>query len=83
MTRLDAALAELAAAIREEVRADLAERSSGPPELLAISEAARRLSISRTALYGELQAGRLRSVKVGRRRLIPADALAELASGAP
>ena len=37
----------------------------------------RLLSIGRSALYGELAAGRLRSVKVGRRRLVPSGAIAE------
>lgn len=78
MTRLEAALAELAAAIREEVRSELADHR-GPPELLGIQEASRRLGIGRTAAYDLISGGALRSVKVGRRRLIPADALAELA----
>jgi excisionase family DNA binding protein len=73
--RLDAALLELAAAIREEVSA----ASSAPPapdRLLDIEEAGATLGIGRTATYGELAAGRLRSVRVGRRRLIPAGAIA-------
>ena len=78
MTRLEAALAELAAAIRDEVQAELRHRD-GPPELLSILQASRRLGIGRTAAYDLISSGELRSVKVGRRRLIPADALAELA----
>ena len=74
MTRLEAALAELAAAIREEVVA--APASPAPDRLLGVTEAADALGIGRSATYAELQAGRLRSVKVGRRRLIPAAALA-------
>jgi len=73
-TRLDAALHELAEAIREEVArttpADVPER------LLSIDDAAERLGIGRSRLYDELAAGRLRSLKVGRRRLVPASALA-------
>lgn len=76
--RLDAALAELAAAIRDEVRAEMAVRISGPPELLSIESAARQLGIGRTATYDAIGRGELRSLKVGRRRLIPADALGEL-----
>lgn len=75
--RLDAALAELAAAIREEVRAEAHAANGAPERLLNITEAARRLGVARTTLYGELQAGRLRSVKVGRRRLVPASAIGE------
>ena len=76
--RLDAALAELAAALRDELRAELAERQAGPPELLSITEAGRRLGIGRSALYQTFARGELRSVKVGRRRLVPADAIADL-----
>ncbi len=78
MTRMEAALAELAAAIRAEVRDELGKRADGPPELLSIRSAAVRLGIGRTATYDAIGRGELRSVKVGRRRLIPADALAEL-----
>jgi excisionase family DNA binding protein len=80
MTRLDAAVAALAEAIREELRAELATRAESPPELLSIERASRQLGIGRTATFGAIGRGALRSVKVGRRRLIPADALAELAS---
>jgi excisionase family DNA binding protein len=77
--RLEAALAELAEAIRDEVRAELANRVDGPPEMLSIASASRRLAMGRTAVYDAIGRGDLRSLKVGRRRLIPADALAELA----
>ena len=76
--RLANAVAELAAAIRDEVRAELAA-ADGPPELLSVERASQRLGIGRTAAYDAIGRGELRSVKVGRRRLIPADALAELA----
>ena len=42
----------------------------------SVDEAAAMLGIGRSALYAELQAGRLRSVKVGRRRLVPSGAIA-------
>jgi excisionase family DNA binding protein len=80
--RLDAALAELAAALREEMRAELAEQGNRPTRLLSVDEAATMLGIGRTALYDQLAAGRIRSVKVGRRRLVPATAVAELADEA-
>lgn len=72
--RLDAALAELAAAIREEVAG--AGRPAGPERLLSVAEAADALGIGRTRCYAELSSGRLRSLRVGRRRLVPASALA-------
>lgn len=43
--------------------------------LLGVDEAAAMLGIGRTALYGELASGRLPSIKVGRRRLVPASAV--------
>lgn len=46
-----------------------------PDRLYGIGEAAELLAIGRSSLYGEIQAGRVRSIKVGRRRLIPASAL--------
>lgn len=53
----------------------------------SINEAAARLGISRSLLYSEINRGRLRSVKVGKRRLIPRDAqvewLANLAKNSP
>jgi excisionase family DNA binding protein len=50
------------------------------PEPLAveINEAARLLSVSRSQVYVWLEAGQLRSIKAGRRRLVPMDALREL-----
>ena len=44
------------------------------PRLYRIPEAMRLLSISRSVLYEQLRAGRLRSVTQGRTRLIPAEA---------
>jgi excisionase family DNA binding protein len=72
--RLEAALAELAAAIREEVGA--ATIAPGPDRLLSIDEAAAALGLGRTRLYAEIQGGRLRVIHVGRRVLVPAAAIA-------
>lgn len=43
--------------------------------LYRITEAMRLLSMSRSVIYEQLRAGRLRSVKQGRARLIPAKAI--------
>lgn len=48
--------------------------------LLSVKEAARALHIGRTLLYRELRAGHIRSLKVGRRRLIPSSAIGERAA---
>lgn len=43
--------------------------------LYTIDEAARLIGVGRTHLYGEITAGRIESVKIGRARRVPADAL--------
>jgi excisionase family DNA binding protein len=45
------------------------------PLLLSVAEAHRKLGIGRTMFYAELQAGRIRSIKVGARRMVPMSAL--------
>jgi excisionase family DNA binding protein len=74
--RLTAALAELVEALREELRTEAETGPRAPDRLLSVDEAAALLGLGRSATYGELQTGRLRSLKVGRRRLVPAAAIA-------
>lgn len=54
------------------------DAGDGPAPLAwSIDETARSIGISRAKLYDEIKAGHLRSIKIGRRRLIPvADAVA-------
>ena len=47
------------------------------PLLLTPQEAARRLSIARSSLYELLLTGEIVSLKIGRSRRVPLDALAE------
>lgn len=47
------------------------------PLLLTPLEAARRLSISRTSLYELLLTRQITSLKIGRSRRVPADALVD------
>lgn len=75
--RLTAAIAELAAALREELRTEAEAGPRAPDRLLSIDEAAATLGLGRSRLYVEIGAGRLRSISVGRRRLIPSTAIAE------
>lgn len=79
--RLLLAIAELAEALREELRAEAEADPRAPDRLLSIDEAARTLGIGRSRLYAEIGAGRLRSVAVGRRRLIPSGAISAYIDG--
>jgi len=78
--RLRAAVIELVEALRDEIAVEARPSEREPDRLLSIAEAARALGIGRTALYSEIGAGRIRSVKVGRRRLVPSSAISEVAS---
>ncbi len=71
------AVEQLVAAIRTTLQAELAAQMPSPvrERLLAVDEAAVALGIGRSRLYEEIGAGRVRSVKVGRRRLIPESAI--------
>jgi excisionase family DNA binding protein len=75
--RVQAALAELIEALAEAVRTEAATGPVAPDRLLSIDEAAATLGIGRSALYGLLAEGRLKSCKVGRRRLLASGAIAE------
>jgi excisionase family DNA binding protein len=48
-----------------------------PVVRLSVPEAATSLGLSKTMLYELIRSGRLRTVKQGRRRLVPVGALAE------
>lgn len=78
--RLRAAVMELVEALRDEIAVE-APSERELDRLLSIAQASRALGIGRTALYSEIAAGRIRSVKVGRRRLVPSSAISEVASG--
>jgi excisionase family DNA binding protein len=49
-----------------------------PPRCLRVEDAARMLNVGRSTAYELIRSGRLRSVKIGRRRLVPRDALEDL-----
>jgi excisionase family DNA binding protein len=56
-----------------------AAEPSGPDRLYSVEEAAARLGIGRTLAFGLCRDGRLRSLSIGRRRLVPSSALREYA----
>ena len=51
------------------------------PRLLAIKQATYELGISRTALYELIDDEKLRTIKIGRRRLVPVEAIEEFIAG--
>jgi len=74
--RLAAAVVELVEALRAEVAVER-RSDAGPDRMLDVISAGAMLGVGRSTVYGEIGAGRLRSIKVGRRRLVPAGAVAE------
>jgi excisionase family DNA binding protein len=60
-------------------RPDVGNRDGEPVRkvLYRVPEAMRLLSLSRSVIYNQLRTGRLRSVKQGNARLIPAEAIAD------
>ena len=51
------------------------------PRLLSIKQAAYQLGLGRTSIYELLAAGKLKSLKIGRRRCIPREAIDEFIAG--
>lgn len=80
--RVRAAVAELGDALIAAV-GESESVGAAPDKLYSVDEAAELLSIGRTRLYAEIGSGRVRSIRVGRRRLVPAGAIRELAAGPP
>lgn len=67
---------ELRAAVRDELSNHV------PARLVSVEAAAAALGIARTSCYDLISTGRLRSVTVGRRRLVPVQALDEFVQNA-
>jgi len=64
------------AALRAEL-VDARPDPGGPDRLLSVDEAAAQLGIGRSMLYDLIAAQRIRSIRVGRRRLLASGAIAE------
>ncbi|HET9758073.1 MAG TPA: helix-turn-helix domain-containing protein [Candidatus Limnocylindrales bacterium] len=69
MDAIETAVRVLVVALRDELTPTRA--APEPDRLLSIPDAADALGIGRSMLYQEIAAGRLRTLKVGRRRLAP------------
>ena len=54
---------------------------SSPKLLLTAVEAAEQLTVSRTKIYELMAAGTLRSIRIGRLRRVPVDALKDFIDG--
>ncbi|HYI52696.1 MAG TPA: helix-turn-helix domain-containing protein, partial [Microlunatus sp.] len=63
--------------VREVIEMSGTKHRQVVPVLYEVDEAAEALRLSRSAVYELLRSGRLRSVKSGRRRLVPVIALTE------
>jgi excisionase family DNA binding protein len=56
-------------------------RARSKPRLLSIKQTVYELGISRTAVYELIAARRIKTVKIGRRRLIPSAAIEDFIAG--
>lgn len=62
----------------------MADRTPSPEALAdSVLDAAMRLGISRTTVYEEINKGRLKSVKCGKRRLVTREAQQQWLAGLP
>lgn len=75
--RLAIAITALVEALREELREEAVADPRTPDRLLSIPEAAARASIGRTLMYDLIGRGEVRTLRAGRRVLIPESALSE------
>ncbi|OBA75170.1 hypothetical protein A5642_08370 [Mycolicibacterium mucogenicum] len=66
-----AALAATIAAVLAATQSEPAP-AAAPATVLTVEEAADRLKVRRSLIYSQLRSGELRSIRLGRRRLIPA-----------
>jgi excisionase family DNA binding protein len=56
-------------------------RDRSTPRLLSIKQAVYELGIGRTALYELIAARKIKTVKIGRRRFVPSEAIDDFIAG--
>lgn len=76
--RLDAAVSELVAALRDELRPN----TPATPRAYTVGDAAKSIGVSRALLYRYVRTGMLRTHKIGARRVVTAAALDDFLRGA-
>lgn len=81
MSDHNAPLAEAVAALLAAV-ATTAEPAKAPETVLSIEEVAERLKVSRSLVYRAIGDGKLKSIRIGKRRLIPASEVQRLIDSA-
>jgi excisionase family DNA binding protein len=79
--RVRQAVDALAAALLDAIR-EAQPVAEGPERLFSVAAAAAVTGLGRSSVYELIGRGELRTLKVGRRRLVPASAIAELAARA-
>jgi excisionase family DNA binding protein len=78
MTDLNAQLAEALAALLAAAAAKPTPPPARPETVLSIEEVAERLKVSKSLIYKAIADGQMRSIKIGKRRLVPASEVQRL-----
>jgi excisionase family DNA binding protein len=73
--QVEAAIRALVEALRDELRQERPPAPVGLDPLVSMADAGALLGIHRSAIYPLIESGTLRSVKVGRRRMIVASSI--------
>ena len=58
--------------------APTSEKNNTPPLAYRVSDFCAQLGVGKTAFYARLKDGRIRTITIGGRRLVPADEVARL-----
>ncbi|SLJ24000.1 DNA-binding protein [Mycobacteroides abscessus subsp. abscessus] len=81
MTDADAVAAALAALVTALQASTAAATEPVPQQMLTVAEAAECLRCSKSLIYAQLKDGRLKGVRIGRRRLISMSEIRRVTEG--